>query len=206
MFIDLQDRATPKSCGIMSLKTLLNIRLQWYVSTCFHLWTHLVSNCTEFRKLLFFSQSFAQIINVSWTYMLYKYSILHLHFILNSLRNKIIPHRHVISTAKRRNEPHLPVLLNVEKYFRHWYTWSFFIKCILHPMKPSHRYKAELFSLDGKVFSKIVIANGEANFFMKALLVIIIPDVVPKCRKHLFLVVDKTMMFAELLNQWCNQA
>ena len=39
-------------------------------------------------------------------------------------------------------------------------------------MKPSHTYKAELFNLDGKVFSKIVIAKGEANFFVKALLVI----------------------------------
>ena len=38
-------------------------------------------------------------------------------------------------------------------------------------MKSSHTYKAELFNLDGKDFSKIVIANGEANVYVEALLV-----------------------------------
>ena len=47
-------------------------------------------------------------------------------------------------------------------------------------MKPSHTYNAELFNLDGKVFSKIVIANGEASFFVKALLVVIIMMTISK--------------------------
>ena len=51
-----------------------------------------------------------------------------------------------------------------------------FITCILQSMKLSQTYKgyasSERFNLDGKVFSKIVIADSEGSSFVKDILVI----------------------------------
>ena len=87
---------------------------------------------------------------------------------------------HVTGPKQHENEPHLVVRLNASMPIKYIGYRDFsplhFITYILHPMKPSHTYKvypsSKRFSLDGKVFSTIVIANGEASFFVKALLVV----------------------------------
>ena len=75
---------------------------------------------------------------------------------------------------KHENEPHLLVLLNAEKYVR--YMDSLPITLYNMYFAPHETYKgypsSELFNLDRKVFSTIVISIKRwGMFFVKALLV-----------------------------------
>ena len=75
---------------------------------------------------------------------------------------------------KHENEPHLPVLLNAKKYVR--YMDSSHLTLYNMHFAPHENYEgypsSELFNLDRKVFSKIVISIKRwGKFFVKALLV-----------------------------------